>query len=66
MKWTTKTILALVFLIGVPHIASAQLQLIPREDAAVSYIHHHLYVSNLDTQKNSGSIRSAERLLASF
>jgi catechol 2,3-dioxygenase-like lactoylglutathione lyase family enzyme len=40
-----------VFLLGVQPIASAQLQLIPGKEAAVSYIHHHLYVSNLDIQK---------------
>jgi catechol 2,3-dioxygenase-like lactoylglutathione lyase family enzyme len=51
MKRTAKTNLALVFLVAVPHVASAQFQPIPAKDAPVSYIHHHLYVANLDVQK---------------
>lgn len=51
MKAMTRTILALVLSAGVPQMALAQLQLIPASDATVSYIHHHLYTSNMDAQK---------------
>jgi catechol 2,3-dioxygenase-like lactoylglutathione lyase family enzyme len=36
---------------SVHQVASAQRQLIPPADAAISYIHHHFYVSSLDVQK---------------
>ena len=50
MKRMIRTLLAFVFFVGVQSVASAQLQLIPPKDAPVSYIHHHLYVSNIDNQ----------------
>lgn len=40
-----------IALMSVPPIGSAQIQLVAPPDAAVSYIHHHFYVSNLDVQK---------------
>jgi catechol 2,3-dioxygenase-like lactoylglutathione lyase family enzyme len=47
----TRTMLALGLSVGVPQMALAQLQLIAPSDARVSYIHHHVYTSNMDAQK---------------
>ncbi len=51
MKAMPRTILALVLSASVPQMALAQLQLIPASDATVSYIHHHVYTSNMDAQR---------------
>lgn len=41
---------AMVLLVSLQQVGFAQLQLIPASDAQLFYVHHHLYVSNVDAQ----------------
>ena len=45
-----RSTLAVALAVSLQQLASAQLQLVPAKDAPLFYIHHHLYVSNIDAQ----------------
>jgi catechol 2,3-dioxygenase-like lactoylglutathione lyase family enzyme len=51
MNALNRSTLAMVLAVSLQQVASAQLQLIPAKDAQIFYVHHHLYVSNIDAQK---------------
>ena len=50
MNALNRSTLAVALGVSLQQIASAQLQLVPAKDAPLLYIHHHLYVSNIDAQ----------------
>ena len=50
MNALNRSFLAMVVAVSLQQAASAQLQLIPAKDAQIFYMHHHMYVSNIDAQ----------------
>ena len=50
MSALNRSTLAMVLAVSLQQVASAQLQLIPAKDAQIFYMHHHMYVSNIDAQ----------------
>ena len=50
MNALNRSTFAMVLVVSLQQVASAQLQLIPAKDAQLFYIHHHLYVSSIDAQ----------------
>ena len=50
MNALNRSTFAMVLAVSLQQVVSTQLQLIPARDAQLFYIHHHLYVSNIDAQ----------------
>lgn|SRR5262245_35322876 len=50
MNALRRSMLAVALTVSLQQVGSAQLQLVPAKDAQLFYVHHHLYVSNIDAQ----------------